>query len=179
MNILNRPQHMKKSRKRLPVSAYLGYLLICTLVLTGVSFAKFATTAGGSDSARVAAFVVEATGKEKDTLTIDCGAGSTTATYTLTVKNNNASEKVSEVAISYDVVLALPEDLPNGLTVTLDGNTGTVSEKKITFANVGTFAAGTSASKTHKLTVTANPNVVTNDITLDNISVNVIAEQID
>lgn len=46
----------KKKRIRLPVHVYLLYLLVATLIVTGVTFSKYLTSTNAGDSARVAAF---------------------------------------------------------------------------------------------------------------------------
>ncbi len=49
----------KRAKLRLPLSAYLSYLLLASFLLTGVSFAAYISTASGGDSATVAAFELD------------------------------------------------------------------------------------------------------------------------
>lgn len=48
-------EQKKKNRVRLPLRAYLLYLLVVTFALTGVTFSRYVTSSSGGDAARVAA----------------------------------------------------------------------------------------------------------------------------
>jgi len=138
---------------RLPLSAYLCYLLVATLLFTGVSFSKFASAAGGSDTARVAKFSVDAAAYEDNTLTMNCksiiNAGADSYIFTVTSD--------SEVTVSYDVMITLNKALPEGVDMTLvkgDEHTPctlTGSGRSFTAKNVCTIAAGTKQTDTYKL----------------------------
>lgn len=122
-------QHLKKRKKRLPVSAYLAYLLIGTFVVSGVSFAKFAQTASESDTARAAAFVVSGSvSNSESTLDLD-RENPASAEYTFTVTNAN-NGKVSEVALDYTIQVKLKEgaQLPTGVNMKLVDATGSSYE---------------------------------------------------
>lgn len=47
-------EQKKKNRVRLPLRAYLLYLLVVTFALTGVTFSRYVTSSNGGDAARVA-----------------------------------------------------------------------------------------------------------------------------
>lgn len=47
-------EQKKKNRVRLPLRAYLLYLLVVTFALTGVTFSRYVTSSHGGDGARVA-----------------------------------------------------------------------------------------------------------------------------
>ena len=47
-------EQKKKKRVRLPLRAYLLYLLVVTFALTGVTFSRYVTSSSGGDAARVA-----------------------------------------------------------------------------------------------------------------------------
>lgn len=47
-------EQKKKNRVRLPLQAYLLYLLVVTFALTGVTFSRYVTSSDGGDGARVA-----------------------------------------------------------------------------------------------------------------------------
>lgn len=138
---------------RLPLSAYLSYLLVATLLFTGVSFSKFASAAEGSDTASVAKFSVDAAAYEDNTLTMDCksiiNAGADSYIFTVTSD--------SEVTVSYDVVITLEKALPEGVNMTLEKGaeqipcTMTDSGKSFTAKNVCTIAAGTPQTDQYKL----------------------------
>lgn len=139
-----------KGRCRLPLHVYLAYLLVCTLLLTGVSFSRYISTANAGDSARVAKGVVTVSYDENTELKLErpTDDGTLTENFQFHVSNS-----VSEVAIRYDVVVTLDKALGNGVTLTLDGRPGTVKNGGIEyeFPNMGIFAAGVSDSKTHTL----------------------------
>ena len=47
-------EQKKKNRVRLPLRAYLLYLLVVTFALTGVTFSRYVASSDGGDAARVA-----------------------------------------------------------------------------------------------------------------------------
>ena len=107
-----------KPRFRLPLHVYMIYLLICTFLLTGVSFARYIATGSGSDSARIAAGTVEVShdSNTKIEITRPTDDAPVTKGFSFTVSNKN-----SEVAIRYDVIVTLNEPLPEGVSMTVDG----------------------------------------------------------
>ncbi|MEE1037364.1 MAG: hypothetical protein U0L15_09630 [Oscillospiraceae bacterium] len=156
-------------RKKLPVATYLVYLLIATFLFTGVSFSKYATTASGSDEARVAAFDFEFTltgaGSLAEVLAVDTYPGMK-ATYTIQVTD------ASEVAVKYKVTAEnLTDNTP--LTATLmDGNT----------AYDGHYlTAGEDGTRELTLTLNwdGNNNAAVYAGEVDAIRITVTAEQID
>lgn len=52
--VTRRKETQKKPKLRLPVGAWLSYLLLLLLMLTGVTFSKYIAVSPGGDSARVA-----------------------------------------------------------------------------------------------------------------------------
>lgn len=177
----------KPARRRLPLAVYLAFLLVAALAFTGASFASYKTVATGSDSARVARFVVTAKpvdGQSED-LTLD--STKLSAAYTFTVSNNEGG-KVNETATSYDVVVTLPSALPNGVTMTLTRGTDTTateiasyisnSNKTYTFSDKGMlFSAAVARPVTYILTFTAASDAESGELKDINITVN--AEQVD
>ena len=168
----------KKRKPVLPLRAYLGHLLICTLLLTGVSFARFVTASSNADSARVAAGVVTV-GYDGNTymeLIRPWDDGTLTEEFTFSVSNG-----ASEVAIRYDVVVKLSQPLGTGVTMTLDGQPITaVADNTYTFSNVGTFEAGVSETNTHTLSFSGDFMTIpsgTDDIY--NIQISIYSQQID
>ncbi len=170
----------REEKRRLPPYIYLAYLLVCTAVLTGVSLAGYTTTVSGSDSARIAAFVVTASStQDGNALVIDCADTSKlTQEYQFTVANNQDG-KVSEVAANYDVVVTLNQALPTGVSMTLDGNSGSASGNTYTFSNAGTFTAAAEEEIIHTLTFTADADTAAATSAPINITVSVHAEQAD
>ncbi len=173
-----------KTPFRLPLRAYLSYLLVFTLIFTAVSFAKFATSGGGSDGARVAGFSVDAIGEDNKDLSIEFTetTGTKSVSYLITAYNYTENN-VTEVAVTYDVVVTVTGGLPDGVSVTLDGKAPSSSTGGvITFATAGTFAASVESSKTHTLTFTGDSAKINTDFTGDNridINIDVKFEQID
>lgn len=171
----------KPARRRLPLAVYLAFLLLAALAFTGASFASYKTVATGSDSARVARFVVTAardTSQTTEDLTLD--SSNTSATYTFTVSNFDTNG-VNETATSYDVNVVFPNAL-SGVSLTLkNGNTditGTTTDNvTYTFKNAGAFAAGTKQNDTLTLTFTADENAASGSWSGIKITVN--AEQVD
>lgn len=88
----------EKNKFRLPISAYISYLLLASVLLTGVTLSKYTTKTASIDEARVAIFKV---GMSSSNSSIELEAGETT-TQTYTVKND------SEVAIEYTLIPTAP-----------------------------------------------------------------------
>lgn len=69
MNCENKNRQSK--RFKLPIHVYLSYLIVATMLFTGVTFSKYVVSATGGDSAAVAAFgnleLYEVTDEGKDT----------------------------------------------------------------------------------------------------------------
>lgn len=166
-------------RRRLPAAVYLCYLLVAVLAFTGASVAGYKTENSGDDSARVARFEVTAApaGEQRTEFTLNSATKS--GSYSFTVTNG------SETAVSYDVVVTVPDgkSLPNGVTVSLkngetavkraDGETGSV----YTFPNAGTFEAASTAPQSLTLTFTAGTGASSGSVR--GVSVDVVATQID
>lgn len=175
---MNEKPKIAPTKKRrllaLPPYVYLGYLLLCTLLVTGVSFSSYLSQTSGSDSARVAAGAISITNDSGSPVTLD-NNGPASDSLTFTVSNINAGA-VSEVAIRYDIVIQA--DLPAGVTMTLDEKTPSQSGDTYTFSNMGTFAAGEERTFSHTLTFTGNFTAI-NAPSTSNIKISVQAEQID
>ena len=166
-------------RRRLPAAIYLCYLLVAVLAFTGASVAGYRTESTGEDSARVARFEVTAAPVEGQSTAFKLDATHLSGSYSFTVTNG------SETAVSYDVVVTVPDgkSLPNGVTVSLkngvtavrraDGETGSV----YTFPNAGRFEAAIPAEQTLTLTFAAGTGASSGSVS--NIRVDVVATQID
>ncbi len=167
-----RHENQKKGGGRLPPHVWLGYLLVCSALLTGVTFSSYISSTEGSAEARVAKFEVTMSGN-KDQIDID-GSDPTndlSGEYMLTVTNS------SEVAVEYSVVIQTETALPKGITLKLDGTAQTTNGSDTAY----TFAGGTLAPEgfqDHTLTVVAVLDTLQVDVS-QNVTVSVIAEQID
>ena len=166
-------------RRRLPAAVYLCYLLVAVLAFTGASVAGYKTESTGEDSARVARFEVTAApaGEQRTEFTLNSATKS--GSYSFTVTNN------SETAVSYDVVVTVPNNqtMPSGVTVSLSNGVTPVSGRVdttgriYTFSNAGTFEAASTAPQNLTLTFTAGTGASSGSVR--NISVDVVATQID
>lgn len=156
----------------------LAYLLVCTMLATGLSFSRYAVADSDSDAAQVAAGALRVSGSGNETFDLDCNKGTTSQSYSFTVHNRDGG-KTSQAAIEYDIVVGLSQALPDGVTMTLDGHTGSGSGTKYTFSG-GTFAAGSSDSNTHTLTITADADEVMGSSAYHlDLTISVLAEQVD
>ena len=147
---------------------------------SGVSFAKNFSSSTGGDNAQVSALIIDLRVSSSDNLTIDCGQGITTTEYNFTVTNTKDG-KTAETSFRYDVIVTLPEALPEGVSITVDGKIGTASSdrKKVTIKDVGRFAAGNSQTHNHALVFSVvNEAFLSRDYVFANISVSVRAEQV-
>ena len=150
------------------------------LAAVGVSFAKNLLSSSGGDNAQVSVLIIDLKGSSSDNLTIDCGQGIKVAEYDFAVTNTKDG-KTAELSFRYDVIVTLNEALPNGLSITVDGKSGTVSsdEKTVTFTDVGRFAAGNSQKHEHILAFSVvNASFLSQDYAFANTSVSVRAEQV-
>lgn len=161
--------HVNKGKRfRLPLSAIVSYLLVVTLLLSGVSLARYTASATGSDSARVARFSVSATASadQPSTLTLDSAEG-TSGEYAFEVMND------SETAVQYTVVVG---NLPPDVCVTMGDQKVTITAENDT----AIFdAINLEPGKTDKgiLTFTALEDAESD--LYEDISINVQFEQID
>ena len=147
-------KYMKRKKMRLPLSAYLTYLLVATLMFTGVSFSRFATTASGEDSARVAVMAMDSTAVINGTL---LAAPGESRTFTVTVTNKEGLQ-VCEVAQEYTMYV---ENLSGNMNLTyefVDAETTTYTDAEGVShtAVTGSFEAGVEASVTYTIKVTWN-----------------------
>lgn len=149
----NSAKYLNKGKKaRLPVSVYLTYLLVVTLLFSGVTLSGYVSSASGSSSAGTAKFDVQAAadGWENGTsvaLTHETVDSTNTKNYKFQVSNN------SEVTITHSVRIKLGTALPaSNLTITLDGTAFTPGNTEQTFA-FGQLSAGASAE--HTLTISS------------------------
>lgn len=182
MRLFYRAKHAKKRKLRLPLSAYLSYLLITTVLLTGVSTSKFASTHSISDNARIA--VVELAGDKVDgqSTALDVGESIVDPNALVTSYSFYVTNQSSEVALEYSIVVTLPKALPAGLTMTMtpDGEAAeeAASVQNNTYLFSGsTFQAGVTEQHTYTLTFTVTGDIAQED-TLTDIKIAATAEQI-
>ena len=165
----------------LPLHIYLIYLLVCTVLLTGVTFSHYITTTNGGDNANVAGGIIVVTSNSNTELIMEQPFDSSIVTQDFSFEVfNYSSNAISEVAIQYDVIVTLNEKLPDGVSLTMDGNDYSASDNnnKYTFSNAGTFEAGVQDSNTHTLSFTGDYSII-NEQAERNITISIYAEQID
>ncbi len=160
----------QKPRPR--ITAWIGYLLLCTMLLTCVTFSNYVTSSTGGDSARVAKFDVRMVGNT-DEIHID-GSDSTddlTGSYTLTVTNN------SEVAVEYSITVLTDTSLPAGIQLTIGNETKNTDGSSTNYSYTGGILRP-GETRNHTLTVTALLDTLA--VNVDQaVTVSVTAEQID
>lgn len=134
-NYIPKQDKEKRQKFRLPLSAYLSYLIIATLLLGSVSLAKYTTSTTDSAGARVAKFEVSAMpadgeASQTNRIMLDLVDSDGTDSYSFRVNNN------SEVVVRYRIIISnIPEHIlvslndgefqespVNGGTVTFDSN---------------------------------------------------------
>lgn len=185
MNKQHSPRRLKA--ERLPVNWLLMAAVVLLVAVIGSSLgtanlmAQYTTSTTGTDSARVARYVVNTQATTSGT-SLELSASRKTADYKFTVNNQDADGNTNEVATSYAVEVSFPEK-PKGVTLSLKNGTtavnGTASSdgKTYTFQNAGSFAAGT--AKTDNLTLTFTMADDADSATLRGIKIMVNAAQID
>ena len=161
---------------------FASIILFATLLATasGVSLAKIFSSSNGGDNAQVSVMVVDLKGSSSDNLTIDCGQGIATASYNFAITNTKDG-KTAELSFKYNVIVSLPEALPEGISITVDGASGTVSSdgKTVTFTDVGRFEAGNPQTHDHTMVFSVvDASFLSKDYVFTNTSVSVRAEQI-
>lgn len=167
-----------KELPRLPFLLGPVYLLVCFLLLVGVSFCRYTTGAGSSDQARAAAWEVEVTytgDSLEQTMVHPSDDGVKTVSYPFTITSH------SETALQYSLQIQLGTALPDGVTVQLDSKELTpAGENLYTVSNAGTLAAGSAVSQQHTLSFTGDFSTITPGTDQDiPITITVQAEQID
>ncbi len=177
---------MKKSVLQNIKSAFnLSYLALIVLFCFAIStsfmsinyVAKYLSTDGGFDGARVANFIIDVTSNSDNNLNIDIARGQTSAEYKFIVSNSKGDD-VSEISQQYDVVMVLNENLPEGITVTLDGKTAaSVENGTYTFDEVDDLMANNENENEHTLLFSAEN--ISENYSIGNIEIKVYSEQVD
>ena len=185
---------MEKLNKRSTPVFYIAMLLLVLVLfstrMTASLYARFTTTADGSDGARVATFNVDCQGTQGTPMAINLDFfDSTKRTDTIEF----AVTSSSEVAVSYEISLILPEALTKlvkdeKIVVTLTevgGATvkGTINTmtKQITFGNKNLAPTNGTVTINYTITFTIPEGSIPGEIVeiTDPITLRVHAEQID
>lgn len=168
----------KQSNKKfhfLPLPVYVIYLLVCTLLLTGVTFSKYTAASGGEDSATVAGCLVTVKGDDLSDEIVYGEGEDNRFQYVFSVSSE------SDVAMDYDVIVDLGRSLPDGMEMTLDNGIGynKYEDGKYVFEDAGYFEAGKKEDIDHILLFEVIPDEIDNADYAFDISVSVLAQQID
>lgn len=161
-----------RRRGATPLCVYLLYLLVAVSLFTGITASRYLASDSCDDSASAAAVALSTSVDGADSITLTPGGQDS---YSFTVSNHEGST-VSQVALQYDVVVELSGELPQGVSVALDGAPGSGSGTVYTFSSVGTFEAGEEDDNQHTLTLTADDSSLAASVEL---TVTIRAEQVD
>lgn len=137
------------------------FVIITTIIVTTFSLSKYESAIAGSSDVTVASFVVNATGSDKDSLSIDCNSDAPTISYDVIVSNKK-DNSISQVAIKYNIVVEFSESLPTGITIS-DGTTilnSVDGQTTYIFSDVGNFNVGTEKNNTHTITLNGSNEVI-------------------
>ena len=175
---------MNKLNKKSPILFYIGLILLAVVLISAYMvsglYPKYTSMATGSDSARVAKFDVT---NNIDSHSADIrlnffDADALSDSFLFTV------ESKSEVSLTYDVVVTLPEGTYEWLNITLDGEGDAVINKnEFTFEDVDGFEVATNKPKQHTLVFAIKDEFIGNSEGINDIdstvTVTVHVEQVD
>ena len=156
-------------------------LMLSFVMIMGVTCSQYCSEISGSDIAYVAAFVVDAVGDSVDSLEIDGSSSKNTAAYDFTILNET-NGVTSGVSMVYSVELVLSEELPEGIVVRIDGISGEKSDDGLSYVfsdDTWCFDAGSTEEHDHTLVFTADLSMISSSIDISDISINILAEQVD
>jgi len=175
MKIIRNMKIKRINGPRLPLFMYLAYLLMISLIFSSVSLAKYVSYSSASAAARVAYFNVAASAISTDNLVLDITEeGADAASYSFTVTNS------SEVLVSDKVTVWLPSALPEGVEMTMTVNGKVMVPAIEGLVYIYTEPLNFDDSHTWVLTFScSNEAELTEEVTLNGISIKVDAEQID
>lgn len=158
----------KEKKLHLPLTAWLSYLLIISLIFSGISLARYTASTSDADTARIATFSVSATEKadQQKLLVLDSAEG-ISGEYEFEVQND------SKVAVKYTVIV---NNLPADVTVSLGTQTVT-SNTESSKAEFDAINLGVGNTDTCTLKFTALDDAKLG--TYEGIAIDVQFEQID
>lgn len=177
---------MKQSNKKAPLVFYIGACLLVMVLfsvnLTSGLYARYATEATGSAGARVAKFDVASEEKSEFSIDLDFyDPAKQTASIQFEVTSS------SEVAVEYDVVLELPEEIisliNSGVLIIKMGDNAVyvdTANNTVTFEGES-FSPSEKVTQQHTITLSINADTMLfEDVTIEeNATLRVHAEQID
>lgn len=163
---------MEKKKFKLPPTAYLSYFLLALFLLSFVTFSRYVTSTDNSETGRSAIFQVDVD-SQADTLVLDVNEGILSDSFIFSVTSN------SEIGVYYDVSIDFQKDLPENLTIQLDGkDVGKVENNVYTFLKVGEFEPLDEDTHEHTLTFIITEDLEEN-IELSDLQIKVLISQED
>lgn len=152
-------------KKKILIIIICSFVLSCTFFITYFTYAIYKSSSSNSSANIIATWDVSATSNDSD---INLIVGAETDTYTLTIDND------SDVEVKYSIQLS---SLPNDIQVKLDnGSYVTPVNNEVTFTNVGQLDYTNTTTRSHTLTFSTTSS--TNELSNQNIGINVIFEQL-
>lgn len=186
-----------KHRKRINRGTAVLTAAVFLTLTSGLVIARLTTEAEGSSTAETAAFIIEAEELGEHNFHIDYYDGTDrfySVKYPFNV-TNEASGKVCEVSVEYDVSLVIEAEagakLPEGIEIRIDGqnvlcthsyeNENNCNVYTYTLENAGKFEAGEKAVQEHTAGIIIDSEKTVNSSWLKYItgSVKIHAEQVD
>jgi hypothetical protein len=179
---------MKQSNKKAPLVFYIGACLLVMVLfsvnMTSGLYARYATEATGSAGARVAKFDVASDKKSEFSINLDFyDPAKQTASIQFAVTSS------SEVAVEYDVVLVLPEEIislinSGVLSIEMDDKTFLyfdTANNTVTFEGKSFSPNESTTIQTHTITLSINADTILTDTVkiTESATLRVHAEQID
>lgn len=131
----------KKQKFHLPLSAWLSYLVIATLLLSSITLARYTTSTTDSNGARVAKFEVSANPDENDGQANKIMLSTTelnTETYAFSVRNT------SEVVVNYKIIVT---NVPGDIDVSINDSEFSSPDENGTVAYTADHMLGINAEK--------------------------------
>ncbi len=180
-----RPKHTKRNKPHfsawiMRIAATLGCLTIISAYLLSGVYAKFSTSASGSDSARVAKFDVQIENEPDNQVFNKLGttADAEQYDYKFTVKNN------SEVAIDYSLKVSFNNAPPANVTLWIDDKEAISCDgTEIEFLLLEDGKLNYTSSKEHTLSIVVEyingDKLIDFENFSDTATISLIAEQID
>ena len=158
-------------------------VLICIvfLFLIGVASARFISFGTGAQTIGIAGYAVTLGAVNPGSLEINCNTDTKFTEYDFWVKNEK-NDKISDVSIQYKVKVQVPGGLPAGLSMTIDGVEGMTSSDRTEFVFTDSrfqTPAGVAATNNHTLSIIADEDVITSNLSIPKISVTIEAVQKD
>jgi hypothetical protein len=171
--------------KYISFNRFVYLVLLALIIFTYHSISKYKTKISGTSIATIAMFVVDSD-IDGNSIEIDCNE-TNKATRILKITNKDENGNISEVRTRYNVIINLKEKLPDEMLITLINNENnqieyTISDDKLTytFNNVGEFLPGIEDIQEAKLIFSvADASSIQKDFKLEEMSINVYAEQVD